>query len=242
MSDAVSQAAGNTQATGSAQPDAGATGASGAAAAPAAAAPASSAAPAPSSQQVTEGQTAGDKPAAGTEGQTQQTAKTAAPERYEFKAPEGVVLDDTAVAEFSTVAKELGLPQDAAQKVIDKLAPKLAESNAKAMTTAIQNAGAEWAKATQADAEIGGEKLKENLAVAQKALERFGTPELRALLSTFDPKGNPKGTGLGNHPDVIRLFYRIGKAISEDRPVNGTTQPAKGARDAASALYPNQKA
>ena len=79
------------------------------------------------------------------------------------------------------------------------------------------------------DAEIGGDKLPENLAVARKALETFGTPELKALLNE---------SGLGNHPEVIRFFYRSGKAISEDRVIRGGAagQPT----DPAKRMFPNQ--
>ena len=64
--------------------------------------------------------------------------------------------------------------------------------------------------------------------VAKKALETFGTPELRTLLNE---------SGMGNNPEVIRAFYRVGKAISEDKFVSGKATPAD-ANDARS-LYPN---
>ena len=240
MSEANSQPTGNTQTTGDAQPAAGAvtSGAEGNTSAPA------SSDPAASSQQTTDGQTAtGDKPAANTDGDKGGEAgdkPAGAPEKYEFKAPEGTSLNEAVVAEFSTVAKELGLSQDAAQKVIDKLAPTIAKQNATAMSQAINSATTAWAEATRADKDIGGEKLDENLAVARKALDRFGTPELRKLLGKFDPKDNPSGTGLGNHPEIIKAFLKAGKAISEDKFVPGGTAPTKGERSAAKSLYPNQ--
>lgn len=243
MSDTNTQADGNTQATASAQPVAGAdvTGAGANTSAP------SSSEPAANTQQATDGQTAqGTTPAANSEGDKGATddaqAKTGAPESYEFKAPEGVTLQDAVVAEFSTVAKELGLSQEAAQKVIDKLAPTLAKQNATALNAAMESANAEWVKATQTDKDIGGEKLNENLSLARKALDRFGTPELGKLLGRFHPKENPMGTGLGNHPEIIRAFVKAGRAISEDKFVPGGTQPSKGEKNAAKALYPNQPA
>lgn len=248
MSDANTQGAGNTPATSSAQPVAGAAASAavttGAPAPAAAAAPSS--APAATSQQATEGQPAAGAPAAAASTEGDKNGTTAAPkpqgapEKYEFKAPEGVQLDATVVDEFSAVAKELGLPQDAAQKVIDKLAPAMAKQNLATVTAAMDQASTRWVEAVHSDKEIGGDKLQENLAVAKKALDRFGTPELRALLGKFDPKANPMGTGLGNHPEIIKAFYRAGKSISEDRPVPGGVAPSKGERDAAKALYPTQ--
>lgn len=163
-------------------------------------------------QQATEGQGTQGQQAEGTKtegGQQEQEKKPeGAPENYEFKAPEGVTIDDTVIGAFSEVAKELNLPQDQAQKVLDKMAPVIAARQAEQL----QAARTEWAEAAKTDKEFGGEKLAENLGIAKKALDAFATPELRTLLEE---------SGLGNHPEVIRVFYRAGKAISEDRFVTG---------------------
>lgn len=162
-----------------------------------------------------------------TEAETKPTEKEGAPEKYEFKAPEGAALDDKVSEAFAEVARELDLPQDAAQKVIDRVAPLMAQRQAEALTAA----RAQWAETTTADKEIGGAKLTENLAVARKALDQFGTPELKTLLQE---------SGLGNHPEIVRAFYRAGKAISEDKFVAGSIGRSGTTRDAASALYPTQ--
>jgi hypothetical protein len=163
-------------------------------------------------QQATEGQGTQGQQAEGTKtegGQQQQEKKPeGAPESYEFKAPEGVQFDDTVIGAFSEVAKELNLPQDQAQKVLDKMAPVIAARQLEQF----QAARTEWAEAAKTDKEFGGEKLAENLGTAKKALDALATPELRTLLEE---------SGLGNHPEVIRVFYRAGKAISEDRFVAG---------------------
>jgi hypothetical protein len=160
-------------------------------------------------QQATEGQGAQGQQAEGTKTEGEQEKKPeGAPESYEFKAPEGVSFDEGVIGAFSEVAKELNLPQDAAQKVLDKMAPVI-QARQMEQFEAARN---QWAEATKADKEFGGEKLDENLATAKKALDTFGTPEFRALL---------KESGFGNHPEVIRVFYRAGKAISEDRFVAG---------------------
>ncbi len=46
-----------------------------------------------------------------------------APEKYEFKAPDGREYDAEVLNNFSEVAKDLNLSQDAAQKLLDKMAP-----------------------------------------------------------------------------------------------------------------------
>lgn len=188
------------------------------------------AASAATQQQSTDGQTAkaGEPPADGAKPDGEQAKPQGAPEKYEFKVPEGVQLDDKAQTVFSEVARELNLTQEAAQKVLDKMGPVIAGRHAEALT----QAKAQWVEAAQTDKEYGGEKLAENLSVAKKALDQFGTPELRTLLNE---------SGLGNHPEIIRAFFRAGKAISEDKFVPATGDGPKGAKDPAKALYPNQQ-
>lgn len=185
--------------------------------------------------EATQGQQAADAAAVGKEPAPADAAKTeasaeakAAPETYEFKAPEGRAFDPEVIAEYSKVAKELNLSQEAAQRVLDSVGPKLAERQA-AQIEAIRNG---WAESSKADKEFGGEKLSENLSVAKKALDQFGTAELRALLNE---------SGIGNHPEVIRFMYRAGKAISEDKVITGAAATAKSGpksfADLADALY-----
>jgi hypothetical protein len=160
------------------------------------------------------------------EGDAPQKKPEGAPEKYDFTAPEGIEVSDAVFGSFSEVAKELNLPQDKAQAVIDKMIPAIAGRHAERM----EAVAVEWANSAKADREFGGEKLPENLSVAKKALDAFATPELRALL---------KESGLGNHPEIIRLFYRTGKAISEDGFVPGRSSKEQG-KSMEERLYPNE--
>ena len=83
-------------------------------------------------------------------------------------------------------------------------------------------------ESARADKEFGGEKLDENLAIAKTALDKFATPEFTKLLND---------TGLGNHPEVLRVFVRAGKAISPDSVIPGKAAPSPA--DRLSALYDN---
>lgn len=157
-----------------------------------------------------------------------------APESYEFAPSEEYQADSQVMDAFKDAAKDLNLSNEAAQKLVDKMAPQIAQRQIEQ----IQAVQQEWAATAQADKEFGGEKLAENLSVAKKALDMFGTPELNTLLQQ---------SGLGNHPEVIRLMYRAGKSISPDTYVGASqgSGPAKGQpRDMAGfgdALYPNQQ-
>ena len=153
---------------------------------------------------------------------TKVDAQPAVPEAYEFTMPEGVAVDKTAAEEFTAIAKELKLDQASAQKVADvgaKMAQRQAEAHAKLVET--------WVEQTKADKDIGGDKLQENLAVARKAIDTFGTPELKDVLNA---------TGFGNHPAVIKAFYKAGMAISGDRFVSGS--PKGPDTDMARKMFP----
>lgn len=134
--------------------------------------------------------------------------KPAVPEQYEFKPPEGVEFDEATIGVYAEAAREAGLSQEAADIVLNKIAPHLAQQQAARLAEARND----WAQQSRADAEFGGEKLDENLAVAKKAVEALASPELKTLLEQ---------SGLGNHPEIIRLFYRAGRSLSQDGFVGG---------------------
>lgn len=184
----------------------------------------------------------GDKPQPGTEGDKPHDDKPAdgdkpadkpddkeqkqdgAPEKYEFTAGEGVELDTEALKDFEPVARELNLTNEQAQKLVDAY-PKILAGVQQRQAEAWQAQTEQWAADVKADKEIGGDKLTANLSAAQRALDQFGTPELKEYL---------EGTGLGNHPELVKAFIKIGKAMSEDGMVDGSNQ---GQRSAAEVLY-----
>lgn len=234
---------GTTPNTGS-QPNAGATSAATAApgaAAPPAATPGTGDAPAAATPGDT-GKTDEGKTDTGTplEGKTEegkddksgkskdeQNPNLGAPEKYEFKPQEGQSLDDDVMSAFGEAARELNLSQEGAQKVLDTVLPVMAE-RAAARHLALRD---EWRGQSQSDKEFGGEALNVNLAIAKRAREQFGTPELTKLL---------EDTGLGDHPEVIRAFYKVGKAISEDTHVSATDGGKSQGRSHADRLYDNK--
>lgn len=159
-----------------------------------------------------------------TEAEAAEPAAVDAPVVYDFKAPEGMELDAAAVAKFKDLATELKLPADSAQKVVD-LQVALKQAEAEAFAAQVEK----WGEETKADKEIGGAKFDENLGLAKKGLEQFATPELRSLLDS---------TGMGNHPEVVRMLMKVGKAISEDSLVRGG-QSEQGTKSTAEVLYGN---
>lgn len=152
--------------------------------------------------------------------------KPVVPEKYEFKAPEGVEqLDAQALAVFEPIAKELGLSQEQAQKLVD-IYPQIQQQQAEAWSNQV----ADWGEQAKADKEIGGDKLTASVGQAQKALDQFGTPALREYLHN---------SGLGNHPELVRIFAKVGKAMAEDDFVMGGQGQSSG-NDLINAFYPKK--
>lgn len=155
-----------------------------------------------------------------------------APEKYEpFKMPENVTVDQKSLEDFMPVAKELGLSQTSAQKIIDTYATKILPGLAAQHAEAIAAQDKSWVDTIKADKEIGGEKFAENMEFVKTTLNRFATPGLVKYLND---------TRLGNHPELVRVFYKIGKSMTEDS-VAGAGAGGAGEKDAASVLYPDMK-
>lgn len=188
---------------------------------------ASEAAPAPAETATGDQQPAPAEDTSAAEDKPAQTEE--APETvYEFTMPEGVEIDPETLGNLTDLSKELGLSKEQAQKVAD-LGAQQAQRWAAAQEQAIADATAQWVETVKTDKEIGGDNMPEKLAVAKRALDRFGTPELTQLLDE---------SRLGNHPELIRAFYRAGKAISDDALVPGG-RSVRGSNDPASRLYDN---
>ena len=152
-----------------------------------------------------------------------------APEQYaDFAAPEGVELYADVVTDFKAVAKELNLSQNAAQKLVDTLGPKIAKQQQEQMAKVVESAHTQWAEAAKADPEYGGAKFEENLAFAKQALSAYGTPEFSKLL---------KDSGLGNHPEVIRFCVRAGKELAPDPKIIQGGAPGAKEKTAAEVLF-----
>ena len=155
-------------------------------------------------------------------------AEKGAPEKYaDFTLPDGMEVDEALMGDFLPLAKEFNLTQAQAQQLID-----LQTTSMEKVGTAQEEAWAtrvkDWGEETKTDKEIGGDKLKENLGLAKRGLDAFGTPELGKLLDT---------TGLGNNLAFVRFFAKVGKEVADDNINPGN--PSGEAVDPAKVLYPD---
>lgn len=138
-----------------------------------------------------------------------------APESYEdFSVPENIEVDAAVLTNFKELAKEANLSQANAQKLVD-MQTKLMQEHAEASNKAWIDTKNSWEEAAKTDKEYGGQQFNDNLAVAKKALDTYGSPALREVFET---------TGVGSNPEVIRFCVNVGKTIKEADIVKGTTQ------------------
>ncbi len=135
-------------------------------------------------------------------------APPGAPDAYEFTPPEGQTFDDSVIDAFKETAKGLNLTNEGAQAILDSVLPKMAEA-AKDRLDAHRT---EWRELAKNDEPFGGAGFETNVKIANQALSRFGSEEMKSLLSE---------SGLGDHPEFVRAFWLIGKAISEDTILTG---------------------
>jgi len=158
-------------------------------------------------------------------------AEVVVPEKYEFKVPEGMEVDAKLVETITPIFKDLKLNQEQAQKLVDAYAPYVKNQIEAQQQKAIgeyKTIVNEWKTATQKD--LGADADKK-LAVAAKAINKFGTPELRELLNE---------TGVGNHKALVNFMINVGTLISEDSFAEPHKASTSGADDL-SILYPTMK-
>ena len=153
----------------------------------------------------------------------------ALPDKYELKLPDNSLLDPSTIERISTYAKEKGLSNEAAQEVLNRenAAVTAYHEAQNQQVTEIRNA---WVKEAEADKEIGGDKFKENLSLAKRVVDRFGSEAFKTALNE---------TGFGNHPEVIRTFARIGLLMADDKLVT-SGQSSGGTKTMEETFYGKQ--
>jgi hypothetical protein len=156
--------------------------------------------------------------------------------KFELKDPEGQALEIDAeiVKSFSPLLKKHGITQEGANELAQAFMAELTRQD-NVLSELYVGQRDSWATASKADKEFGGPAFDANIAVARKAIARFGNDGLKNLLNE---------TGLGNHPEVLRLFWKIGQKISEDSHVPGGNAGAGSEGDIAAKLFnhPTSKA
>jgi hypothetical protein len=145
------------------------------------------------------------------------------PEKYEFKMPDGVKVNQELVDAVSPVLKELKITQADAQRLVDAYTPviqKQTEAMVKAQADesmkVFNQIKTEWKNETE---KLLGANKDVEIAHAARFINKFGSPALRQVLNE---------TGLGNHPELVKVFIEAGKKLSQDPMPTGKTQSPVG--------------
>lgn len=139
------------------------------------------------------------------------------PEKYTFEVDEASHITDAQLEKIAQYAKEQGLSQEDAQKLVDMQVETMNGQVAEQQEQFKQMTN-EWkAKASQ-DKEIGGTEFNRNVELAKRVVDKFASDDFKKALND---------TGFGNHPELLRVFVRIGQAFGEDRLVLQGAQNSK---------------
>ena len=141
-----------------------------------------------------------------------------APEAYaDFKLPEGMPVDNDFLDTTKVVFKEAGLSQEKAQKLVDLVV----ERDKRVEKAQFDQADA-WAKEF-----MKSPTAQEDLRYAAKARE-FVTPGLREMLK--DPR-------IGNNPEILATFAKIGRMLAEDDMVERNGRGGASEKSAAEVIF-----
>lgn len=169
----------------------------------------------------------GEKPAEDKKVEGDKSAEPAALPSYEpWVVPKGVKLDEKQSGEFNTLLGEFQNITKADQAEVQKFGQTLVDKHTAAVNETVGRVhGAyqqAWVKQTEdwkqsfvSDPEIGGKRQETTLASANEFIRTHGgTPEQQASFRKL-----MQDTGIGNHPDMIRILANAMSAFSEPKPV-----------------------
>jgi len=154
-------------------------------------------------------QASGETKAEETKAEVKTEEAQKAPEKYDLKVPDGSQLSAEQVDKIASYAKEQGLSNEAAQKLLESQHEAISSIEAERQAQFKETVDA-WKEQAQKDAEYGGDHFSRNVELAKRVVSRYGSEEFQRALDE---------SGFGNHPELLRVFVRIGQAMGEDRLV-----------------------
>lgn len=171
--------------------------------------------------------------------ETKSATPPAAPVEYKFTAPEGKTYDQANLDRAIPIFKELGLTQDAANKLVE-LQSQFAAEWATKQAEAVRTMREGWTTQLKADKDIGS-KLPEVGATIGAAKNLLKSDTRAAFEETMN------ATGIGDHPAFVKAFYELATLATEGKHVTGgnpsvhgqSSTGTAGPKSLASAMYPN---
>lgn len=159
-----------------------------------------------------------------------------APERYDLLL-EGFAIDPALVQNADPVLREIGLSNDAANKLLPVARDIMARTQEN-LVRQIEDAAAvqkrTWYEAFVADPDIGGVRKNETEHLAAKALDALGYVQGHPFRTALND------SGFGNHPDMLRAFRRLGEMVGEDAGLVRPMTASARTRPVWERLYPDE--
>ena len=163
------------------------------------------------------------------------------PDKYELKLPEGSLLKPDYIDKFSAYAKEKKLSNEQAQELLNGRHEAVKEHD-DSQWKMVEDAKTGWIEKGKTDTEFGGANYEKNITIAVEESKRFMSPGFKQILDK---------SGIGNHPEVIRVFIKYAKFIKErdeliakltanDGFVKGTTGAANEVKPLHERMYPSK--
>ena len=146
---------------------------------------------------------------------------------------EGFYLDDELLAKFQPIAQELNLSQESVELLLDiayQMSLKQDEKFKKDLDERQNSLIEEYDQMFINDIEIPDKnslKIRDYMSVADVAYNFFATPKLKETLTT---------TGMIYHPELIKMFHKIGELMQEDN-ISYSNKPAVEELTPAQILY-----
>ena len=165
------------------------------------------------------------------EGEDDKAADKKADEDYTLELSEGSHVKQSRLDEIVADARKQGLSKDQAQALVDREQQAIS-TYLEQEKSALEERSQQWVEDVKSDQEIGGEKFGASVEQAKRVISKYASDSLKDMLEK---------TGLGNHPEVVRLFARVGKEMASDSFVNAPAGnvPVKQAKSYAERLYGN---
>jgi hypothetical protein len=152
------------------------------------------------------------------------------PDKYELTPPDGFEnIDSEVLAEAEPTLKELNLSNEQAQKLVPiaaQLVKKTMDRAEQAITERAVAQRKEWSDAFENDPAIGGANKAQTVALAAKAFDHYGIKPDTGVRQFLNE------SGLGNHPDLIRLLAGVGRDLEEGSFEKGDTATTPKAPEA----------
>lgn len=154
-----------------------------------------------------------------------------APEVYELEVPKDSSLPADRIEALKAHAKDKGLSKDQAQELLVRESAAVDSYKQSVVQKMAQNK-TQWIEQASKDKEIGGEKFAENVLHAKRALDKYGSANLKQELDS---------TGLGNHPELLRVFVRIGREMQDDKFIRPGTRAVQKEKSTEELFYGPEK-